>query len=131
MILDLRALKRSGKEEEDFFFEYSPKENLISIPNATLVPPIKVTGNVRLLGNKSCYLEGEICFSVKGECTRCLNETVRQFVFPFNEEIEEGDEESYPLINDRVDLTQIISDTVLLNMPISFLCKDDCEGIKF
>ena len=77
MLLDLRKLKRSGKDRSDFFFEYSPEKQLIDIPSASIVAPVSVTGSITLTGDHSAYVEGEVSFGIKGECTRCLKETER------------------------------------------------------
>ena len=43
MRLDLRKLKRSGKDTTDFYFEYASESNLSdSIPDSKIVLPIKV-----------------------------------------------------------------------------------------
>ena len=72
MIIDLRKIVRSGREEESFFYEYdSPVKP--DIPDGELVLPVKVSGTATITGNHSVYIECEITFTVKGCCTRCLN----------------------------------------------------------
>ena len=128
MILDLRKIARSGKEKEDFFFLYEPEEELSSIPEVKVVLPVKIEGETTLTGEHSCVVDGEVCFSLKGECTRCLNETEREYVICFSEECsEEG--YGYPIVNDKVDIRKIIDDLIVTNLPLSFLCKDDCKGL--
>ena len=65
MKLDLRKLKRSGKDQSDFFFEYVPEGELIEIPQAKLVEPVKVNGSVSLTGEHSCFVEGEVVFGIQ------------------------------------------------------------------
>lgn len=129
MIIDLKKIKRSGKDNADFHFEYQPSEQLISIPNAVLVQPVKVTGTVMLTGDHSCYVDGEVDFSVQGECTRCLKETHNRYVIEFSETADSQAEDCYPVKNDTVDLTRIVDDVILINEPVSFLCNSDCKGI--
>lgn len=129
MIIDLKKLKRSGKDSEDFHFEYQPELELIDIPNATLSLPVRITGTVTLTGDHSCYIDGEVDFSVQGECTRCLKETVNRYVIEFSETADNQAEDCYPVKNDTVDLTKIVDDVILINVPLSFLCKEDCKGI--
>ncbi len=129
MFLDLRTVKKSGKESEDFFFEYTPEGDLVDIPNATLKPPVKVSGQITLVGNHSAYIEGEVCFSISGECTRCLEQTDRQFVIEINEQVEENNPDGYSVVNDRIDLGKIVEDAILINLPLNFLCKEDCRGL--
>ncbi len=129
MIIDLKKLRQSGKEQSGFHFEYTPERNLVDIPQAELKLPITVTGTVTLTDTHSAYIEGELTFSLLGECTRCLSRTEQLFVEEFSEHVASNDDESYPVVNDKVDLTLIVDDIILMNQPISFLCKEDCKGI--
>ena len=129
MILDLKKLKLSGKESENFFFEYQPERQFDDIPSVALVPPVKITGSVTLTGKHSAYLEGEAEFTLSGSCTRCLAETTESFVAKFSEEVSEDNPEGYSVVNDKIDLKNIVDDAILVNFPINFLCKEDCKGI--
>lgn len=129
MKLDLRKLKRSGKDQSDFFFEYVPEGELIEIPQAKLVEPVKVNGSISLTGEHSCFVEGEVVFGIQGECTRCLKDAQNYYTAQFAEAIEENNEDGYSLKNDTVDLTIIVDDLIMMNAPISFLCDDACKGI--
>jgi len=129
MILDLKKLKRSGKDSNDFFFEYSPETELIDLPNAKIVLPIKINGTVTLTGEHSAYIEGEAVFTVSGECTRCLKDTEKDYAIDFQEEVDKDNPDGYPVVNDTVDLRKIVDDIVMINSPVSFLCKEDCLGL--
>lgn len=129
MIIDLRKIIRSGKTEEEFSFEYMPTETLISIPSATLQGTIVVQGNVFVTGNHSVFLEGMAKMTLVGECTRCLSHTENTYSFQFKENVDRDDEFSYPLKNDTIELDKIIDDLILTNMPVAFLCKEDCKGL--
>lgn len=131
MIIDFRKIARSGKSEENFYFEYVPKEGLLSFPDAEIIAPVKVEGTVTLTGKHSAYFDGEICFTVKGNCTRCLSETVKTFVAEISEEFDAEDEYSYPVKNDTVDLSTVVEDKIIMTAPVTFLCKEDCKGICF
>ena len=129
MIIDLRTLKRSGKDQTQFFFEYEPDSELCNIPSAEIVKPIKVSGTVDLTGEHSAYVEGEIVFTIKGECTRCLKPANVEVVSTFNEQVEQNNEYGYSLVNDKINLVEIVDEAILLNMPVSLLCQEDCKGI--
>ena len=130
MRIDLRKLKRSGKDVTDFYFEYAPERNLSeSIPDSKIVLPIKVSGSVTLTGEHSAYVEGEAVFTIEGACTRCLTETVGTYTAEFAEAVSDESDEVYPLVNDTIDLAKIVDDVILMNVPVSFLCRDDCKGI--
>ena len=127
MIIDINKIKRSGADKESFFFLYEPTENLSTIVNVSIKTPVKVSGVAVLTGEHSAYLEGEVCFVLKGQCTRCLDETEKQFVFPFREEA--GVDGGYKVLHDEIDISEMVNDTILTNMPVQFLCSEDCKGI--
>lgn len=131
MIIDLKEIRKRGKTEEDFFFEYVPEGQLVSIPNVALVPPVKVLGKIVLTGRNSALVEAEISFTLAGECTKCLSQTEKSFAVSMAEEFSsDGAEGAYEYRSDKVDLTKAVDDKLILEMPMSFVCSEDCKGIK-
>lgn len=129
MIIDLKKLRTSGKQESGFYFEYTPETNLSDIPETEIVAPVKVMGTVTLTSDHSAYLDGEIVYTLKGECTRCLSDAEKEYVVAFDEQVEQNNPDGYSVVNDKVDLVKIVDDRIILSLPINFLCKDDCKGI--
>ena len=129
MIIDLKKLKRSGKEQSDFFFLYEPQDNLTELPDAKVVNPIRVNGTISLTGEHSAFVEGQVNFYIQGSCTRCLCETEKEYILDFGESVEQDNPDGYELKNDMVDLSKIVNDLIMINSPITFLCKEDCKGI--
>ncbi|HEY8080481.1 MAG TPA: DUF177 domain-containing protein [Acidimicrobiales bacterium] len=39
------------------------------------------------------------------------------------------DEDAYPLVGDEIDLTALVRDAVVLELPLAPLCRDDCAGL--
>lgn len=126
MIIDLNAIKRAGKTQTSFFFEYDADLEL-SLPNAELLSPVKVQGEVFLTGENSAETEGEITFTVSGECTRCLAPTEKIFTVEFAEAF--GTDDGYPVVNGKIDLTKAVDDIIITNTPVAFLCREDCKGL--
>ena len=127
MILDLFQLKKCGKVSENFFFEYCPNGLELNIPSSEIQNPVKVCGKVTLIGDHSALVEGEIVLTVRGECTRCLEAAENTYSAEFSEAC--GEEDGYPVVKDKIDLAKIVDDAILLNLPVSFLCKEDCKGL--
>ena len=65
-----------------------------------------------------------------GACRRCLDpisDTVDVVVRElFEDNATPG--ESYPISGDQIDLSPMVHDAVLLSLPLSPLCRTDCEG---
>ena len=131
MVLDLNAIRRAGKDSQEFYFEYNLGENLCNIPNVEVLPIVKVQGEVALTGNHQAYIQGEVIFTLKGECTKCLKDTQREYVSYINEDVIENNLDGYSVVNDKVDLTKIVIDAMLIEMPMTLLCSENCKGLCF
>ncbi|MFZ0666518.1 MAG: DUF177 domain-containing protein [Acidimicrobiales bacterium] len=66
-----------------------------------------------------------------GECRRCREEATGRLVVPVRElYTTDGDgEDTYPLIDDTVDLEVLAHDAILLELPPAPLCRADCRGL--
>lgn len=74
---------------------------------------------------------GFVLASWTGECRRCLTTAAGTLKIPVRElYTEDGDgEDTYPLIDDEVDLEDLVHDAVLLELPIAPLCDEGCLGL--
>ena len=70
--------------------------------------------------------------ALKGECARCAKELTVPFAHEFEERFEKNapeDGDAYPFSGEELDLSDLVRDTILLNMENYVLCKDDCRGL--
>ncbi len=90
-------------------------------------------------------VKGRVCFSVRLNCSRCLNEfeTVlkNDFAVAFVREIPESEktageialkDEDMGLIaffGDQIDLHEAVQEQAVMAFPIQFLCRPDCRGL--
>ena len=88
----------------------------------------------------------EVTAPLDGQCSRCLRELHREGEFHVEQffaydadvftesgdapEDGEDDEDDLPplVVDERVDLTQAVTDEIGLNLPFSPVCEDGCEG---
>ncbi|RCK68148.1 DUF177 domain-containing protein [Desertihabitans brevis] len=71
---------------------------------------------------------------VSGECARCLTaisdrtelDVMELFLYP---DSEADDEEASRLEGELIDLEPLIRDTVVLDLPFTPLCREDCAGL--
>ena len=81
------------------------------------------------------YLSGEVEVTLERICDRCAESYTRAYTLPFEEVFsrtpEEEDEESdeYPFEMDEIDLTRMLEDTIVLQVPTASLCTEDCKGL--
>jgi len=83
-------------------------------------------------------VSGTVTAPVAGECARCLtpvSDTVsvpvtELFAYPDSatEQTSEEDEVSH-LVGDLLDLEPVVRDALILDLPLSPLCRDDCGGL--
>jgi len=68
-----------------------------------------------------------------GECARCLDEFTSSTRVKFRElfaaEAGESEDDGYLLDGDLLDLEPALRDALVLDLPLSPLCGDDCEGL--
>lgn len=130
MIIDLKKMRGQGKDQMDFCFECEDSENLSLIPQTVIKSPIVILGNVTITGKSSAFITADVSFTLQGECTRCLKQVERTYHALIEEEFfdqnyAEGDDYTY--FNDRLDLYKAVKDAILMNMPLNFLCEEECE----
>ncbi|PRX95638.1 YceD family protein [Allonocardiopsis opalescens] len=85
-------------------------------------------------------VSGTVRAPLSGECARCLEpladsvdaEFQELFVYPADDlsAAEDADEdETHRLEGDLIDLEPVVRDAVVLELPLSPLCRDDCPGL--
>ena len=77
-------------------------------------------------------VEGTITCTVDGFCDRCLKEISRSIKLPFNQTFyKDGaeDEAEYSYFGSKLDATKAVCDEIVLSLPSSFICKDECRGL--
>jgi uncharacterized protein len=66
-----------------------------------------------------------------GECRRCLAPASGVLRVPVRElyTVDGDGEDTYPLVDDEVDLEDLVHDAVLLELPLAPLCGEGCRGL--
>lgn len=83
-------------------------------------------------------VSGTAHLTLEGECARCLDDLASSMEVEFQELFvyvdsrqsgEEADEDEYRLDGDLLDLEPVLRDAVVLALPLSPLCREDCPGL--
>ncbi len=77
---------------------------------------VEVNGKINLEYTTACHLCGT---EFKRNDTIDVFETYRR----------EPTEDEYKLVGDEIELDEMIFDNLRLNLPVKFLCKEDCKGV--
>ena len=79
-------------------------------------------------------LIGKVSFNADVVCGRCAETFSKSFTIDISHqlvnEINDDDNDMFLLVEDmQLDLDSLICEDIVLSLPYSFLCKDDCKGI--
>jgi uncharacterized protein len=139
MIIDLTELENSPRP-----FDFTIPGADIDLDDVDLT----LTGDVRLQGeifkrSAQVDVKGNISAPVELDCTRCLEPVEQELNFDFaasfvapenfaldkEREVAAADLDVDVLDSDRIDLSDIAREQILLNLPGQVFCKPDCKGL--
>jgi uncharacterized protein len=136
-VFDLRSLSRQpGSYRDETRTARAPegiKTGLVEVPAGA-----DVSLDLRFEAvSEGVLVTGSAVTPLTGECSRCLEpltfETEATFQelyrYPLEEGTDDEDEEDRFLDGDRLDLEPAFRDAVVLMLPLSPLCQDDCPGL--
>ena len=130
IVIDLTQNFANVGESIAFRREVHLDNDLLPYPNATLNKVLLdlavtfVKPNVLVAGTITCV--------VQGFCDKCLAGITKSIALPFNQTFyKDGTEEDdcYVYFDSKLDATKAVCDEVVLSLPSSFVCSDDCKGL--
>lgn len=84
-------------------------------------------------------VRGDVAVSLSLPCARCLEPqgadrtlaVAELFLDPTKREDDEDEDPGYELLDDRtaIDLSTLVRDAVVIELPTRVLCRDDCQGL--
>jgi uncharacterized protein len=139
MIVDVASLKDA---QTSFDFRIAPAEIDLEGEAINLKDVVKVEGKLKR-GIAQTDVQGKISAEVEAECSRCLQTADVSLDFPFEAvfvtadnytkdkeaELRTGDLEVSVFEGDKIDLTELVREQILLNLPTQIFCREDCQGL--
>lgn len=132
MQIDVRKFFEIVGEREEFEFSLDLSETEIW-SHKPIVSPVKIKGYVQ---NKSSIvtLAYKAFVNLHTFCDRCLTEFDKDLDFSFEytlvPELQDEDGDGYILVEgDFLDLDELCVSDIVLNLPLKFLCREDCKGL--
>ena len=129
MKLDVLHVLRSPGTEYAFSAEQAMAPQTIGGMEVTL-DPVQLTGVMMAGDDGSVTLDGKLTTVAHTSCANCLAPASGTIEGEFRETfIFEGDpedDESFAYTGSALDLEKLTLTYVLLNMPMRFLCREDC-----
>lgn len=131
MRMDVReALKNPGQSY--------PVSAAIELPAMDVLDETICFDGIRIEGEligagESVRVDGTITAEVRAHCAKCLT-PVKQGIEAsvseiFAKEMNPDDPDQYPLDGYAVELTDLVRDALLLELPMRFLCGEGCKGL--
>lgn len=130
IVIELSENMAHEGEKMPFKGSYRLDGDLLCYPDAVL-KRVDVHFDVTFL-NPDVEVEGTVTCFVDGYCDRCLTPVSKQIVLPFVQTFYKDsaeDEDAYVYFDSKLDVTQAVGDEIVLGLPMSFLCKEDCKGL--
>ena len=126
-----KALKQPGENLEFDLRVPAPVEEFQA-------DQIGFSGDVALHGymtgiGDSVALHGELTAALVSPCARCLEEARFDMKVPFDEifvrQPDPDHPDAYLFEGSEVDLTDLTVANIAINLPLQFLCREDCKGL--
>jgi len=126
----LNALKNPGQEYP--FTADAVLEEMEVLGDPVKFADIAVKGTFVGSG-ETVSIEAEVTATVTSRCARCLEEVVQpikaEISAEFAHQPDPEDPDQYCFEASTLELTDAIRDALVLELPIRFLCKEDCLGL--
>ncbi|HEX7714366.1 MAG TPA: DUF177 domain-containing protein [Bacillota bacterium] len=94
--------------------------------------PVRVTGTVTNTG-EGFLIETLLTFTYEVNCGRCLERFAAEQSVELKEEFIPGyakeDELAFGFQGDEIDMTDCITEQVILALPMNFICQPECRGL--
>ncbi len=132
MIIDLKKYFLSESLADTIEYELD-----LSSVEINGVKPFSVPVNVKVTLRGfagSVVLKAQVHYTVVAPCDRCCEETALRKAVDFSHilvrELGEEDSDEYLFVPEaRLDLDELLTEDILLDLPGKFLCKEDCKGL--
>lgn len=138
MLINLSELfSRDGKEKN---YTLDIEKDAFQTPDGVyeVVSKEPVVLRIRNLGDRKLLMEGKVKFSLSIPCGRCLESVVCPFDLDIDQELDmkQTEEERVESLDEQpyvsgynLDVDQLLSNELLLNLPMKVLCSENCQGI--
>lgn len=130
MLLDVSDLLKGKTSVMPFDVELNTGDIKRENFKIALKSSIKVKGTAEYDG-EVVNLVGSLTATINAQCSRCLEYFDYVLNADFNEIFSKNssDEEIYHFTDDDIELTEMIIDNIILNMPFKLLCSVGCKGL--
>lgn len=131
MQINLKKLFLNEGASESFNYSFS-MENVEVDGVKPFISPVLAKGQFRNYAG-SVELEAQLEYDFSMPCHRCMEETLTHFDQSLKHalvrQLSEDDNDSYIQVEEVLDLDELFYADILLELPVKYICKEDCRGI--
>ncbi|MFD2333117.1 YceD family protein [Cohnella sp. GCM10020058] len=138
MLLNVQEL-RAAKARLTLQETIDVADLLSQVPGVRPAGPLKADVKAEPSG-EFVHVDGQLDCNLEWTCVRCLTKFEEPLHIPYNESFkqvsqevadlgEQDDEDFVPFHGDRLELRPYLQDELLLNLPLSPTCSEDCKGL--
>lgn len=135
MELNVKEALRKAGEKFPFQLSLSLDPMTVHGDEVSFPQPILLTG--AFMGfeedEESVLLTGKLSYTWESLCARCAEPARDESTLSFEETFCRVQKEEYPdrylFSGEKVDVTQMVEDLIVMDLPIRFLCREDCKGL--
>lgn len=125
------------KAKDGISFQYDENFQFLQeeIKHLHAISPVKVEGTADKMAGLY-RIKGNISAVLRLQCSRCLSdydydleEGFEELFVPENVEGDWEEENVHPLESDEINITDMVKEIILINIPYIPLCSKDCKGL--
>jgi uncharacterized protein len=141
LLLDVSRAMRTPGEAFPFVHHEQIQPQDICGEEVSFDGPVVLEGHFSMSG-ENLTLEGVLYATAHSRCCNCLEPATVELKVPFHEVFTRLDRYNAELMEDddpdrlvfsgsKVELSHLTLTIALLDLPIRFLCREDCDGYKY
>ena len=132
MVLDVSQLIQNGGAVKELELSITRDKMFFNGLDIVFTTPFKLKGTVKNIAG-TLYLELDANVSFETQCARCLDTVSENLSFEiyevFSKTPVENDDEVTVLESGNIDLDDVVEKAFVGNLPISYVCSEDCKGL--
>ena len=126
-----KALRFTGEPQEFMVTVPAPAEDFAD-DDISFAADVTLHGSMTGIG-ENVALDGVLTATLLSPCARCLEEAKYDMKVPFEElfvrQPDPDHPDAYLYEGKEVDVTELTIANIAMNLPMQFLCKEDCKGL--
>lgn len=138
MLINLTELFSRDGKEKTYACDIDMDQLHTTEADFDIVSREPVELHIRNLGERKLLLQGQAKLTLQIPCDRCLDPVDWPFELSLEEELDlskteeecAGELDEQPYVSGyNLDVDRLLSNELLLNLPMKVLCREDCKGM--